>query len=182
MTIVIGTIPAPTTSNFSCDQYRCIYIYPAMKTETPSSPIAFPCLCATLRRASRTVTQLYEDALRPLGLRATQFTVLQALSLAGEVNQGLLGQILTMDSTTLTRTLDIMKRHGWIVQRRGEDRREWLISLSPGGRDHLKRALPKWRGVQKRVHSQLGNELWEKLFHVTQELTGVLAGSGEKSS
>ena len=139
-------------------------------------------MCANLRRASRVLTQLYEDALRPLGLRATQFTVLQALSLAGEVTQGLLGQILAMDSTTLTRTLSTMKRRGWIEQRRGQDLREWRIRLSQGGRDQLKRALPKWRSVQQHIHSQLGNELWEKLFHVTQEVTGVLTGSGEKSS
>lgn len=63
-----------------------------------------PCMCATLRRASRALTQLYDEALRPLGLRATQFTVLQALSFTGEVSQGELGQLLAMDSTTLTRT------------------------------------------------------------------------------
>lgn len=152
-----------------------------MKLEN-GSPIALPCMCANLRRASRVLTQLYEDALRPLGLRATQFTVLQALSLAGEVTQGLLGQILAMDSTTLTRTLSTMKRRGWIEQRRGQDLREWRIRLSQGGRDQLKRALPKWRSVQQHIHSQLGNELWEKLFHVTQEVTGVLPGLGEKSS
>ncbi len=72
-------------------------------------------MCASLRRASRSLTQLYDEALRPLGLRATQFTILQALSLAGEVSQGELAQILAMDSTTLTRTLRIMGREGWIV-------------------------------------------------------------------
>jgi len=155
-----------------------------MRTEshTPGPPTALPCLCANLRRASRTVTQLYEDALRPLGLRATQFTILQALSLAGEVNQSLLGQILAMDSTTLTRTLDIMKRRGWIVQLRGEDRREWRIGLSQHGRDQLKRALPRWRSVQRHVHSQLGDELWDNLFNVTGQVTRALMGKGEKSS
>src|ERR1700749_4963115 len=95
------------------------------------SPIpSLPCMSASLRRASRVVTQLYEDALRPTGLRGTQFTVLQALSLAGEVTQGDLGRILAMDSTTLTRTLTILSRHGWIAKRRGQDRREWRMRLS----------------------------------------------------
>jgi DNA-binding MarR family transcriptional regulator len=138
-------------------------------------------MCASLRRASRTLTQLYEDALRPLGLRATQFTVLQALSLAGEVTQSLLGQILAMDSTTLTRTLNTMKRRGWIEQRRGQDRREWRIRLSPGGRDQLQGAMPRWRSVQRRVQSQLGSELWETLLDVTEKVTGAFTGSGEKS-
>ena len=78
---------------------------------TDSLP-SLPCMCATLRRASRALTQLYDEALRPLGLRATQFTVLQALSLTGEVSQRDLGQLLAMDSTTLTRTLEILGGHG----------------------------------------------------------------------
>jgi DNA-binding MarR family transcriptional regulator len=147
-----------------------------------SLPIQLPCLCANLRRASRLVTQLYEDALRPVGLRATQFTVLQALSLAGQVTQGVLGQILGMDSTTLTRTLNIMKRQGWIEQRRGQDRREWRLSLTDAGQALMKRALPHWRSVQRRIHSQFGNQLWENLFQVTHKVTGVLTGAGETLS
>ena len=139
-------------------------------------------MCANLRRASRALTQLYEDALRPLGLRATQFTVLQALSLAGDVTQGVLGQILAMDSTTLTRTLDIMERRGWIAKRRGKDRREWRIRLSKPGQAQVQRALPAWRSVQHRLHIQLGNEVWETLFNVTNQVTRKLAGEGEKSS
>jgi DNA-binding MarR family transcriptional regulator len=129
-------------------------------------------MCANLRRASRVLTQFYDDALRPVGLRVTQFTVLQALSLAGEVTQGLLGEILGMDSTTLTRTLDILERRGWITKRHGEDRREWRIRLSKRGETQLQRALPAWRSVQDRLHTQLGNEAWENLF----TLSNIVAG------
>ena len=139
-------------------------------------------MCANLRRASRALTQLYEDALRPQGLRATQFTILQALSLAGQVTQGVLGQILAMDSTTLTRTLDIMERRDWIAKRRGKDRREWQIRLSKGGEAQLQRALPAWRSVQHRVHTQLGNEVWETLFNVTNKVARAFTGLEEKSS
>src|SRR5271166_1994689 len=109
---------------------------------------ALPCMCASIRRASRLMSQLYEDAMRPLGLRATQFTVLQALSLAGEVTQGQLGQMLGMDSTTLTRTLTIMGREGWIARRRGEDRREWRMRLSKEGEVQFKAARPHWQKAQ----------------------------------
>src|SRR5271170_293476 len=109
------------------------------------------CMCATLRRASRALSHVYEEALRPLGLKATQFTVLQTLSRTGEVSQGRLGQILAMDSTTLTRTLRIMIREGWISERRGEDRRERLLQLSKPGRDLFNRALPVWEQVQQEL-------------------------------
>jgi DNA-binding MarR family transcriptional regulator len=130
-----------------------------------------PCICATLRRGSRALTQLYDEALRPLGLRATQFTVLQTLSLAGEVSQGDLGQLLAMDSTTLTRALEIMGRHGWIAKRHGQDRREWRIRLSKVGEAQLKRALPHWQRVQGRLRAQLGNELSDSLLKLTDKLT-----------
>jgi DNA-binding MarR family transcriptional regulator len=118
------------------------------------------------------LTQLYDDALRPLGLRATQFTVLQALSLAGEVSQGELGQLLAMDSTTLTRTLEIMGGgHGWIAKRRGQDRREWRMRLSKPGEAQLKRALPHWQKVQHRLRRQLGNKLSDDLLKLTDKVT-----------
>jgi DNA-binding MarR family transcriptional regulator len=148
---------------------------------TGSTIPTLPCICANLRRASRALTQLYEDALRPLGLRATQFTVLQALSLAREVTQGLLGEILAMDSTTLTRTLDILERRGWITKRHGEDRREWRIRLSKRGESQLQRALPAWRSVQNRLHTQLGNEAWESLFILSDKVTSTVTRLGEKS-
>ena len=133
-----------------------------------------PCMCASLRRTSRALSQLYEDALRPVGLRATQFTVLQTLSLAGEVTQGELGQILAMDSTTLTRTLTIMGRHGWITKHRGEDRREWRMRLSKAGEIKLKQALPHWEKAQTRLRRQLGEELSNNLMKLTQKVTNAL--------
>jgi DNA-binding MarR family transcriptional regulator len=135
---------------------------------------SLPCMCASFRRASRALTQLYGDALRPTGLRATQFTILQALSLAGEVTQGDLGRILAMDSTTLTRTLNIMGRHGWIAKRRGEDRREWRMRLSKAGETQFKQALPHWEKVQTRLRRQLGEELSDDLMKLTQKITNAL--------
>ncbi len=133
-----------------------------------------PCMCASLRRAARALSQIYEEALRPTGLRATQFTILQTLSLAGEVTQGELGQILAMDSTTLTRTLTIMGRHGWIAKRRGEDRREWRMRLSKAGETQFKHALPHWENAQRQVRRQLGDELSDNIMKLTQETTNAL--------
>ncbi len=130
-----------------------------------------PCMCASLRRSSRALTQHYEKALRPLGLRATQFTILQALSLAGEVTQRRLGQILAIDSTTLTRTLDIMSRRGWIAKQQGQDRREWRLRMTRAGESQFERALPGWQEVQSRLQSQLGSDRWEKLLSLTNIVT-----------
>jgi DNA-binding MarR family transcriptional regulator len=130
-----------------------------------------PCMCGSLRRTSRALTQLYEQALRPLGLRATQFTVLQVLARTGEVSQGQLGRILAMNSTTLTRTLKIMIREGWISERRGKDRRERWLRLDRAGELQLKRALPRWEEVQSRLRRQLGSQAWDELLHLATRAT-----------
>jgi DNA-binding MarR family transcriptional regulator len=133
--------------------------------------VSLPCLSASFRRAARVLTQHYETALRPLGLRGTQFTLLQALSLTGEVSQGRLGEILGIDSTTLTRTLAIMERQGWVASRSGEDRRERLLSLSKAGRAEYKRALPHWEKVQQELRARFGDKRWNELLNLTNEVT-----------
>jgi DNA-binding MarR family transcriptional regulator len=145
-------------------------------SDRPKRIPELPCLCANFRRTVRALTQVYEEALRPLGLRGTQFTILQALSLAGEVSQGQLGDILALDSTTLTRTLAIMDRRGWIARRRGRDGREWRLSLSKAGRREFERVLPAWERVQERLHKQLGDQRWKELFQLNRELTTFLKG------
>ena len=137
------------------------------------SPV-LPCMCGSFRRTSRALTQLYETALRPLGLRATQLTILQVLSLAGEVSQGQLGDMLAMDSTSLTRTLAIMVREGWIAERRGKDRRERWLRLSTAGEAKLRRALPVWEKVQSRLHRQLGDQAWNNLLQLTRQVTDLV--------
>lgn len=132
---------------------------------------SLPCFCANLRRASRALTQVYEHALRPLGLRATQFTVLQALSITGEVPQGELGRILAMDSTTLTRTLEIMRRRSWIATRYGKDRRERWLHLAKEGEVQFKRALPYWEKVQARLRRRFGKKRWNNFMNFTNQVT-----------
>ena len=154
----------------------CIYIYSDMKSlSTPT----LPCMCANVRRAARALTQRYDEALRPLGLTITQFTILQALSLAGERTQGQLGEILAMDSTTLTRTLAIMSRHGWIAKKYGTDRRERLLRLTRTGESELNRALPYWRSTQEMLRVRLGKERWDDLTELINDTTAIIAEQGD---
>lgn len=137
-----------------------------------ASPIpALECLCASFRRAARALTQHYDEALRPVGLRATQFTVLQALSIAKYIRQGRLGEVLAIDSTTLTRTLAIMSKRGWIAKVPGKDRRERRLHMTRAGEDLYRRALPQWEKVQARLRRRLGTEQWDRLLQITNSVT-----------
>lgn len=134
-----------------------------------------PCMCANLRRTARVVTQFYNDALRPTGLSTSQLTILQVLSRAGELSQGSLGDFLAMDSTTLTRTLAIMRRQGWLLERRGDDRRQRLLRLSTSGETKLQRALSLWRDAQRTLETMVGEEAWQQLFQLADRVTRVVA-------
>jgi DNA-binding MarR family transcriptional regulator len=135
-----------------------------------------PCICGSFRRTSRALTQFYDQALRPIGLRPTQLTILQVLERASEVSQGRLGEMLAMDSTTLTRTLGIMLRRGWIDERRGKDQRERLLRLSSAGEIKLKRAMIVWEKVQSRLREKLGGEAWKNLLQLTNQVTELVTG------
>jgi len=123
--------------------------------------VPLPCACASLRRASRAVTQLYDQELRESGLRVTQFTLLQALELTGKLTQGGLGELLFLDSTTLTRTLRPLLGRGWVRSLPGEDRRERHFQLTPAGRRQLEYAWPGWERAQQRLKKVLGATGWQ---------------------
>lgn len=137
----------------------------------PTVPL--PCMCASFRRAARALTQLYDDALRPLGLRATQFTILQALSFTGEISQGDLGRVLVIDSTTLTRTLRLMRP--WIAERPGKDRRERWLRLSPAGQRQLDRASVTWQKLQSHLRTRFGSGRWDELQAAATEISNTIA-------
>ncbi len=136
-------------------------------------------MCANLRRAARALTQRYDEALRPLGLTITQFTILQALTFAGEITQGKLGEILAMDSTTLTRTLEVMNTHGWIAKHYGTDRRERLLRLTRIGKSEFIRAVPYWRSTQQTLRVRLGKQRWDDLTKLINDTTSIVAEQGD---
>jgi hypothetical protein len=92
--------------------------------------VASPCLCNALRQASRAVSRLYDEELRGVGLRTTQYSLLRYLKHCGEVRQRDLGALTSLDETTLTRNLRPLIDAGWVAVDAGEDRREKLVSLT----------------------------------------------------
>lgn len=135
---------------------------------SPATVLGLPCACAELRRAARAVTRLYDAALRPSGVRTTQFTLLQVLTLAGSpLRQGMLGEILALDTTTLSRTLRPLEQAKWIRSAAGADGRERYIELTPLGRRVLDRATPAWKAAQRRLETALGPREWAALGRLT---------------
>jgi DNA-binding MarR family transcriptional regulator len=143
-----------------------IFMKATRNAKTPGEEaIQLPCACANLRRAARVVTQLYDDALRASGVRATQFTLLQALSLAPRMSQKELAELLGIDSTTLTRTLALLRRRGWLRSETGTDRRELRLFLTAAGQRAYKRLLPYWQSAQRQLRRALGESNWNQVMN-----------------
>lgn len=140
----------------------------------PSSLVPLPCLCANLRRAARAVTQLYDRALRPVGLRATQLTLLQALERGEGITPSRLGVQLAIDATTLSRTLQPLQRRGWIASASATDRRKRRLCLTPAGRRQLARAQKEWKRIQVRLRKRLGRGEWRRMMVALERVTAAV--------
>jgi DNA-binding MarR family transcriptional regulator len=121
------------------------------------------CACFNLRKATRATTQYYDEMLRPVGIRVTQFSLLVAVSIAGSVTVTRLAELSVMDRTTLTRNLEVLEKQRLIEVTPGEDRRTRMVSITLEGRKTLIKALPLWKTAQAQVVEALGKLRWQSL-------------------
>ncbi|MFQ5625768.1 MAG: MarR family winged helix-turn-helix transcriptional regulator [Methyloligellaceae bacterium] len=133
------------------------------------------CSCFNLRRAARRVTQIYDHALAPSALKATQFALLAVLD-RSEAGEGIamtrLAEKLGTDRTTLTRNLRVVERDGLAAITTGEDTRSRLVVLTEAGRTALKRAAPLWARAQAEMKRHIGND--QKAFlELTRRLAAI---------
>lgn len=117
-----------------------------------------PCTCFRLRGAARVTTQLYENALRPAGLKITQYSLLANLSRAGPLSVSALARLLATDRTTLTRNLTPLARDGLVVITAGPDARTRAVELTRRGRAAFEAAIPLWKEAQRAMKRSLGDD------------------------
>ena len=115
------------------------------------------CIATRLRMADRVITKVYDDALRPHGLKVTQMAMLVVAEDRGLIRQSQVGAELQLDDSTLSRNLERMRANGWLEEVPGEDSRVHSYRLTGAGRALLERAIPAWRGAQERAKRLLGD-------------------------
>ena len=129
-------------------------------TTGPNRGRLSPCVCNTLRMVSRVVTQLYDDCLRPSGLRVTQFSILATVARLGEASLKQLEDELAIDQTTLTRSLTLLERAGVLERGSHPDGRIKAMRLTSKGRRAVEVARPLWAQAQGKVLRELGTKAW----------------------
>lgn len=129
------------------------------------------CMCFNLRKTARSVTQLYDDALRPTGLRGTQFSLLSVTNFLGTATINQIADVMVMDRTTLTRNLKPLESQGYLRIHPGKDRRQREVTLLAAGRKVLGKAMPLWEGAQIHIIHSLGKDRTNRLLKDLQYAT-----------
>jgi len=131
------------------------------------------CTCGRLRRAARALTQLYDDAMAPSGLRVTQFSLLRTLARRGPVGISALAEETLLDRTALSRNLDPLVARKLVAIAAGRDARSREVTLTPAGVAALKAAGPYWKRAQAAVTNQLGANRQEALIAVLRDIESL---------
>jgi DNA-binding MarR family transcriptional regulator len=114
------------------------------------------CACQRVRMAARAVTRAYDEALRPVGLRATQLSVLVGVAAEPTVSIASLSRLLGMDRSTLTRNLRPLLSHGLISRGPEGWHRSRALEITSKGSERLRKAVPLWEGMQEGLKRKLG--------------------------
>jgi DNA-binding MarR family transcriptional regulator len=133
------------------------------KTKTLIDTIAGECIAVRMRMLNRVVTNIYDDALRPLGVKVSQMNILVAAGRMGTARPAEVCERLHLDVSTLSRNVERMKARGWLEVIPDEDGRAQPFRLTAQGRKLLEKAAPAWKKAQQQAKQILGDGIVDQL-------------------
>lgn len=128
------------------------------------------CYCALLRKATRRVTSLYDDALQPIGINLAQFSLLRHIERDEPISMTELGRKIELERSTISRNVKVLEGMGLVETGSGKDQREAVVELTENGRRILEDGAPLWQGAQDRIEAQLGAGAAAQLKELLQTL------------
>ncbi len=138
--------------------------------QRPEDIIARECVAVRLRMLNRVVTNIYDEALRPLGVRASQLNILVATARIGVAKPATVCERLQLDTSTLSRNVERMKVRGWLEVVPDEDGRAQPFRLTAKGRKLLDQAMPLWDKAKERVKTLLGEEAYATIDEAAERV------------
>ncbi len=137
------------------------------------------CACGRLRRAARALTQLYDDAMAPSGLRITQFSLLRTVARDGKARISELAATLLLDRTALSRNLDPLLARGLLSVTAGRDARTREVALTRSGAKALQAATPVLEArAGRRSRRRLGSDRLDALIATLADVEIAASGRG----
>ncbi|PTQ68421.1 MarR family winged helix-turn-helix transcriptional regulator [Pseudomonas sp. GV071] len=131
------------------------------------------CLCTKLRRAARSVTRVYDDALRELGLNVAQYSLLSHLQRLEQPSISNLAEAMGLDRSTLGRNLKVLENDGLVQMGEGSDLRSRQVQLTAAGVSRLERGARAWQDAQAQLALRLGAEKREALWLLLDDLETI---------
>jgi DNA-binding MarR family transcriptional regulator len=128
------------------------------KSTASIDTIAQTCIAVRLRLLNRVVTNFYDDALRPLGLKVSQLNILIVTAKLGLARPAQVCDILQLDTSTLSRNVERMRTNGWLEVVAEEDARAQPFRLTTAGKRIIDKALPAWEEAQRQASELMGTE------------------------
>lgn len=132
--------------------------------------ISQSCLSLSVRRINRIVSQIYDNHLRPLGLKGSQTNILFLIAYADAVYPKTISKYLRLEASTLSRNLKIMLDKGWVEVIPDEDRRTAPVQLTPEGKKLVKKAMKAWEKAQREINDLIGPDAAKCLLQLDGKL------------
>jgi DNA-binding MarR family transcriptional regulator len=132
--------------------------------------ISRTCIAVRMRLLNRVVTNFYDDALRPLGLKVSQLNILMVAARLGLARPAQVCAILQLDASTLSRNVKPLQTNGWLEVVPEEDARSQPFRLTPHGRQLIEKAIPAWEQAQRQASELLGSDGVALLDKATEKL------------
>ncbi len=129
--------------------------------------IAGECLAVRVRMLNRTITAIYDDALRPLGLTAGQLNVLVVIARRSPISPGEVARRLNMEKSTVSRNIERMRNNGWLTVTAAESGRKQQLALTRQGKTLLEKSVPAWDEAQTRARAVLGRRGAESIHRMS---------------
>jgi DNA-binding MarR family transcriptional regulator len=132
--------------------------------------VATDCIAVRVRLINRVVTAIYDEALRPHGLRVSQANILVAVACKGEARPSDVSRLLRLEKSTLSRDVEVMKRRGWLESDPPAGGRNHVLRLTAGGGDLLDRTRPAWEEAQAEAGRLIGDPGVDALRQIAERL------------
>ena len=140
-----------------------------LDSQNVARSIASECVGARIRTLNRKISRVYDEAIRPHGIKFSQMNIVTVVGAYGPIQPVEVGRMLSLEKSTLSRNVALMEANGWIEVLPGDGNTQ-LLRATREGRNLLKAAAPSWREAQARGKNMLGSESAAELRRATDRI------------
>ncbi|RBQ24171.1 Transcriptional regulator SlyA [Candidatus Methanobinarius endosymbioticus] len=131
------------------------------------------CYCLDMRKTSQKITNIYTEALKPINISVTQFSLIKNIQKLQPVNVTDLANEMKLDRTTVVRTLKILENRGLILDISGNGSRNRKLILTENGKSIADEGNKLWIRVQHKFEDFLGKKDLKELLRITSKLENI---------